>query len=187
MSLPSSTVPDFTDPSLVSNYVETAPRKVPGFADLHLMALLLISERAAESARILVLGAGGGLELRAFAEARPRWSFVGVDPSQQMLDLATATLGPLTDRITLLAGHIDLAPRGLFDGATCLLTLHFLTRSERLHTLMALRARLKPGAPLVIAHHTCPDEGKARLWMTRSAAFAAGPHADVEKAGASGK
>ncbi|WP_434803260.1 class I SAM-dependent methyltransferase [Paracidovorax avenae] len=51
-------------------------------------------------------------------------------------------------------GYIDSAPEGPFDGATCLLTLHFLPTAERLRTLQQLRARLKPGAPLVVAHHS---------------------------------
>jgi tRNA (cmo5U34)-methyltransferase len=85
----------FTDPGMIARYAETAPKKVPGLADLHLMTLLLLSERAPDDARILVLGAGGGLELKAFAEVRPGWSFVGVDPSQAMLDLAKETLGPV--------------------------------------------------------------------------------------------
>lgn len=33
------------------------------------MAAILLAERAPENAQVLVLGAGGGLELKAFAEA----------------------------------------------------------------------------------------------------------------------
>ena len=125
----------FTDPAMVAGYAESTPRKVPGFADLHRMAMLLLAERAPQAADILVLGAGGGLELRAFAEAQARWRFVGVDPSAQMLDLARRVLGPLQSRVELRQGYIDAAPAGPFDGATCLLTLHFLAREERLRTL----------------------------------------------------
>jgi len=58
----------FSDPEAVARYAEGPPRFVPGFADLHRMAALLLAERAPEDARVLVLGAGGGLELKAFAE-----------------------------------------------------------------------------------------------------------------------
>jgi tRNA (cmo5U34)-methyltransferase len=59
------------------------------------MTTLLIAERVTEEARVLVLGAGGGLELKAFAQAYPGWSFDGVDPAAEMLKLAQRTLGPL--------------------------------------------------------------------------------------------
>lgn len=167
---------------MIADYVAATPRKVPGFADLHRMAMLLLAERAPAAADILVVGAGGGLELKAFAEAQPDWGFVGIDPSAAMLDLARRVLGPLGARVDLRRGFIDGAPPGPFDGATCLLTLHFLPRQERLHTLREIHRRLKPGAPLVVAHHSVPNGDEATTWLARSAAFAGGPGADVERA-----
>ncbi|WP_422036628.1 class I SAM-dependent methyltransferase [Reyranella sp.] len=167
---------------MIADYVAATPRKVPGFADLHRMAMLLLAERAPAAADILVVGAGGGLELKAFAEAQPDWRFVGIDPSAAMLDLARRVLGPLGARVDLRRGFIDGAPPGPFDGATCLLTLHFLPRQERLHTLREIHRRLKPGAPLVVAHHSVPNGDEAIAWLARSAAFAGGPDADVERA-----
>ena len=177
-----NTAQPFTDPAMIADYVAATPRKVPGLADLHRMAMLLLAERAPATANILVVGAGGGLELKAFAEAQPDWHFVGVDPSAQMLDLARRVLGPLGARVDLRQGFIDTAPPGPFDGATCLLTLHFLHREERLYTLREIRRRLKPGAPLVVAHHSVPNGGDATAWLLRSAAFAGGPGAEVERA-----
>ncbi|WP_291829696.1 class I SAM-dependent methyltransferase [Bosea sp. (in: a-proteobacteria)] len=167
---------------MVADYVAATPRKVPGFADLHRMAMLLLAEGAPAAADILVVGAGGGLELRAFAEARPGWHFVGVDPSAEMIDLARRVLGPLGTRVDLRQGYIESVPPGPSDGATCLLTLHFLQREERLHTLREIRRRLKPGAPLVVAHHSCPSGDEPTAWLARSAAFADGPGADVARA-----
>ena len=68
----------FSDAQAVTRYAEDPSRKVPGFADLQRMATLLLEERAPEDARILVLGAGGGLELKVFAMAHPGWRFDGV-------------------------------------------------------------------------------------------------------------
>lgn len=163
----------FHDPSTVSRYATDTPRKVPGLADLHRMAALLLRESAPDAAEILVLGAGGGLELKAFAEAQPRWRFVGVDPSAEMLELASQVVGSLRSRIDFQHGRIDDVHLGPFDGATCLLTLHFLERDERLRTLRALRQRLKPSARLVVAHHSVP-QANAERWLARSAAFASG-------------
>lgn len=163
----------FSDPQAVALYAEGPVRQVPGFHALQRMTQLLLAETVPDDGTVLVLGAGGGLELKVFAEAQPGWRFVGVDPSAPMLKLAEATLGPLVSRAELCEGYVDSAPQGPFDAATCLLTLHFLDAGERLRTLIELRRRLKPGAPLVVAHHSFPQsESDKRRWLTRYAAFA---------------
>lgn len=113
-----------------------------------------------------MLGAGGGLELKAFAAAQPGWRFTGVDSAAPMLDLARATLGSDAACAELIEGTIDAAPAGPFDAATCLLTLHFLTRNERVRTLAEMRRRMRPGAPLVIAHASFAQDEPARTrWL----------------------
>src|ERR1043166_3616983 len=116
----------FSNPETVMHYAEGPPRFVPGFTDLHRMTRILLAERAAPDALVLVLGAGGGLELKALAKPEPSWRFVGVDPAAEMLKLARQTLGPFNARVQLQQGYIDDAPDGPFDAATCLLTFHFL-------------------------------------------------------------
>ena len=160
----------FADRAATASYIENAHKNVPGLSDLHRMVMLLLAEFAQGPAHILVVGAGGGLETRAMAEAQPDWRFTGVDPSAAMLDLARQMLGALGQRVTLIEGTIDQVPNGPFDGATCLLTMHHLDRSERLHLLRETRARLKPQAPLVTLEH-CAPEPAAELWMARSVAF----------------
>jgi tRNA (cmo5U34)-methyltransferase len=172
----------FDDPAAVARYAENPPRLVPGFSDLQRMARLLLAETAPADGRILVVGAGGGLELRAFAEAQPAWRFVGIDPSAEMLKLARLTLGPLLERAELHEGYIDSAPEGPFDGASCLLTLHFVPLAERLATLSEIRRRLKPGAPFVVAHHSLPNGQERDRWLDRFAAFAADNGVDLDKA-----
>lgn len=61
----------FSTSKAVSDYVARTARIVPGLHDLHKMTGVLLSERAPADARVLVLGAGGGLELKAFAEMAP--------------------------------------------------------------------------------------------------------------------
>lgn len=172
----------FDDPAAVARYAEGPPRLVPGFSDLQRMARLLLEETAPADGHILVVGAGGGLELRAFAEAQPGWRFVGVDPSAEMLKLARSTLRTLVDRVELHEGYVASAPSGPFDGASCLLTLHFVPAAERLATLAQIRRRLKPGAPLVVAHHSVPEGHERDLWLDRFAAFAADNGVAFDKA-----
>lgn len=178
----------FSNADAVASYAEGPVKLVPGFLDLQRMAALLLAETAGARARILVLGAGGGLELKRFSELQPEWTFDGVDPSAAMLELAGKTLGPLGARTRLHEGYIGDAPEGPFDGATCLLTLHFIPADERGKTLAEIHRRLKPGAALVVAHHSFPqDERQKRIWLTRFAAFAtsSGVAIDVDKAIAS--
>jgi tRNA (cmo5U34)-methyltransferase len=173
----------FSNPEFVAQYAEKPPRLVPGFADLHRMTTLLLAEFAPRNARILVLGAGGGLELKAFAETHPDWTFDGVDPASEMLKLALRTLGPLASRVRLHEDYIDDAPEGPFDGATCLLTLHFLDSEERQRTLAEVRRRLKPGAPFVVVHASLPPgENERTRWLARYAAFGKNSEIDSEQA-----
>ena len=175
----------FVNPALVSSYVRDTPRKIPGLADLHRMTTQLLSEQAAGAAQMLVIGAGGGLEIRAMARARPDWRFTGVDPSPAMLDIARHTTSACAGRTDLLLGTAVDAPLGRFDGAVCLFTPHFLDRRERLQTLQEIRNRLKPGGVFIAAHHTAV--GKAETWLARSAAFAGRGSGDPRKAAASAR
>ncbi|MDB5515233.1 MAG: methyltransferase [Tardiphaga sp.] len=184
---PDAAVPDFltpfSDPEAVKHYAEGPRRFVPGFADLHRMTGILLAEQASQDARLLVLGAGGGLELKALAETQPGWTFVGVDPAAEMLKLAERTLGPLAARVQLQQGYIDDAPDGPFDAATCLLTLHFLDVDERRRTATEIHRRLKPGAPFVAAHSSFPQDGGQRAqWLSRYAAYAIASGADPNQA-----
>jgi tRNA (cmo5U34)-methyltransferase len=169
----------FSDPEAVTRYLDGPRRFVPGFESLHQMAAILIAEHAPANAHLLVLGAGGGLELRAFAQAQPQWRFTGVDPAGPMLHLAEQVLGTDSSRATFVEGYIDDAPAGPFDAATCLLTLHFLPREERIRTLSEMRRRMLSGAPLVVVHSSFPQQEPAREnWLRRYADFAVSSGAD---------
>lgn len=172
----------FSDPQAVAHYTSGPRRFVPGLDALHAMTGLLLAERMPADAHVLVLGAGGGMELKALAEAHPGWRFTGVDPARAMLDLAARTLGPLRDRVDLVEGYIQDAPPGPFDGATCLLTLHFLEAAERLRTVRGLRDRLRNGAPLVVAHGSFPQgPGERDRWLSRYAAYAVASGTDPQQ------
>lgn len=173
----------FNDPQAVASYAQGPARNVPGWADMMRMADLLLSESAPEDARVLVIGAGGGLEIRRFAEAHAGWRFAGVDPAGEMLKLARATLGPLAERVDWHEGYVDGAPQGLFDAATCLLTLHFVPLDQRLFTLREIRRRLRPGAPFVAAHLSFSQTpGERETWLSRYAAFVASSGVEPAKA-----
>lgn len=163
----------FDDPKTVAQYAEMAKTMVPGFEDMQRMATILLAESVSKQGRVLVVGAGGGLELKVMAQAHSEWTFVGVDPAAEMLKLAEQTLGPLVSRIQLHHGIVDVAPKGPFDAATCILTMHFVELEERTRMAREIRRRLKPGAPFVMAHLSVPQHGDERaVWLSRYAAFA---------------
>ncbi|MDR7149740.1 tRNA (cmo5U34)-methyltransferase [Hydrogenophaga palleronii] len=164
----------FNDPQAVANYAQGPRRNVPGFDSLLQMTRVLLAERVPPQGRVLVVGAGGGLELEDLAKAHAGWQFDGVDPSAAMLDLAARRLGPLASRVALHEGYVQDAPAGPFDGATCLLTFHFVPAEERPPMARQIYQRLKPGAPFVAAHMSV--EGGAQSeerdrWMSRYAAY----------------
>lgn len=173
----------FKDPERAAKYADGPAMFMPGFNDLHRMAGVLIRERAPRNAKVLVHGAGGGLELEALARENAEWTFLGVDPAKPMLDVARTRLGDLNNRVTLHHGYAEDAPEGPYDAATSLLTLHFLNAEERQSTISQLVRRLKPGAPLVAAHCSFPQGPEEReIWLTRYREFAVASGADAEMA-----
>jgi tRNA (cmo5U34)-methyltransferase len=165
------------DPVAVANYRDGPPRFMPGFLDVHRMATVLLSEHFGTAGRIRVLGAGGGLGIQTMGQLKPGWRF-------EMLTLAADTVSHMADRVTLTENYIDAAPDEPFDGAVCLLTLHFLNAEERVRTVREICRRLRPGAPFVIAHSSFPQEADQRaLWLNRYEAFAVASGVDPEIAG----
>lgn len=152
------------DEKLAKRYVANDPAQfVPGYHAMHQMAVQLLAESAPRNAIILVVGAGGGLELEAFARFQPDWHFVGVDPSPPMISEARnrMTDSGYAKRVEWTEGETDDAPEGPFDGATCLLTLHFVPDDgSKLRTLKAIRSRLLAEANFILVD-LCLDKNAA--------------------------
>lgn len=178
--------PSAFDAHAASSYADGPPRQVPGYASLHRMVSLLLAERTPQDGRVLVLGAGGGQELKAMAEAHPGWSFDGVDPSSDMLRLAVQVAGPHAARMRFHLGYIDDAPGGPFDAATSILIFHFIPHDRRLETLKQVRRRLRVGAPFVLVHLSFPQtEPERSIWIERHVAYglsSGSEPADAERA-----
>lgn len=169
------TISTFSDPRAISEYAEKTAKLVPALSDLHRMTGILLAEKMPETGCVLVLGAGGGLELKALTQTYPNWHFDGVDPSAEMIDLAKMTLGGLCSHVDFYEGYIDHAPDRLYDGAVCLLTLHFLEKNERQRTVNEIFRRLKPGGTFVLAHHSFPTAASDKdKWLGRFAAASGG-------------
>lgn len=176
----------FKNPEHAAQYADGPSKFMPGFESVHRMAGVLIREFAPPDAQVLVHGAGGGLEIEAFARENPEWTFLGVDPAKAMLEAAEARLGDLNERVELHHGYADDAPAGPFDAATSFLTLHFIEAAERQRTVAEIVRRLKPGAPFITAHCSFPQDSAHReRWLARHREFtiASGVDPDLAEQG----
>ena len=152
------------NPALSDNY-ERAPRWfVPGYDASHAMAAVLLRDRIGEHGRVLVVGAGGGVELSVFARECQGWNFRGVDPSVEMLRQAKAKLEAAATRVSWIQGGVENSPRGeSFDAATAFLCLNFVPDDgRRLDVLREIHARLRAGAPFLMING-CGDKYSARF------------------------
>ena len=138
---------------LATEYEKGIRRTLPSYDAMLRLTQTFFQSKLPEEATILILGAGSGNEIFQFAEQKPNWSFVGVDPSEVMLQFAANRLVSLPNAITLLKGTLlDIKlPITTYDAASCLLVLHFIpSYEEQLATLKAIAHQLKPGAPFVL-------------------------------------
>ncbi len=153
----------FKNPDFVKLYQEGPGRFCPGYPVMQRVVAQLIAERIGEAGEVLVLGAGGGLELEAFAKAHGHWRFLAIDPAHEMLTAARGRMRAIgaESQVEWVEGYVFDAPDRQCDAATSLLTLHFVADDGgKLETLRAVRARLKSGAPFVLVD-LCMDKSDA--------------------------
>jgi len=152
------------NPALTANY-ERAPRLfIPAYDASHAMAAVLLKDHVCDGGHIMVVGAGGGVELSVFARECAGWKFTAIDPSHEMLKLArmkAESTGALA-RVSWVQGTVDDAPRERHDAATAFLSLSFIPDDgHRLQTLREIHSRLKPGAYFLMITH-CTDKNAPR-------------------------
>ncbi|MDD1002675.1 class I SAM-dependent methyltransferase [Pseudomonas sp. TNT2022 ID642] len=146
------------DTSRASEYARQSRIALAGYDACHDLAACMLAASLGNSraARILVVGAGGtAQEIIAMAALEPQWRFIAVDPSVPMLETAKEQLRAhdLLHRTQVHIGHVeDLPADAPFDAATLIGVLHHLNGDEpKRQILQSIQARLKPGAPLIVA------------------------------------
>lgn len=139
--------------TLANEYEKGIRRTLPSYDAMLRLTHTFYHSTLPEQAEFLIVGSGSGNEILQFAEKRPHWSFVGIDPSEAMLQIAEQRLKPLPNNMSLHHGTIldSLLPSIKFDAASCILVLHFIDDyQEKLATLKEIANNLKPGAPFVL-------------------------------------
>lgn len=145
---------DRSPPVHTAQYDRSIRLFTAGYESMFLMSYAFLHSMIPEDAELLVVGAGTGMEICTFGKLNPRWKFMGVDPSAEMLSIARRKTDEanISDRVKLFNGYThDLAETETYDAATCVLVMHFLPDDgAKLQLLKSIAAHLKSGAPLVL-------------------------------------
>ena len=134
-------------------YERLARTVIPGYVSSFRQALALLQGRLGPRARLLVVGAGTGIEIVTFKRAEPGWRLTGVDLSAQMLDIAEHRVreAGVEAGVTLIHGTVDDLAENDFDAVTCFNVMHFLPDDGAKQALLrGISNRLAPGAPFVL-------------------------------------
>ncbi|MEO1044534.1 MAG: class I SAM-dependent methyltransferase [Pseudomonadota bacterium] len=145
-------------PFAVQRYREMQ-KALPGADALYQLCRAQLETYLPLAAKVLVVGAGGGREIENLGASESNYAITGVDPSEQMLEIARyyASICQQRARIELVTGTVADLPLTdtRFDAATSLLVMHFLQDDDgadgKRAYCDAIRERLKPGAVLLHA------------------------------------
>lgn len=148
-----------------ATYDELARKAVFGYDQIFVMALSLLAEKNSESANVLVVGCGTGMELKTFGTLMPNWIITGVDPSEEMIKYSKAKVDEfkLNKRILLHQGFVDGLPEEeKYDFSTLIFVLRFIQKTEDKKSLFrSIAKRLKPGGKfIIIDQYGDPDSMK---------------------------
>lgn len=128
---------------------------IPGYEALHAMVGDFLRVMLPESARVLAVGVGTGMELITLGQTNPGWQFTGVDTSEEMLSLCRENVSAagLDDRVSLFHGPIQaLQSAEPFDGATSILVSHFISDTDaRKSYFSSIASNLREQGVLVTA------------------------------------
>jgi tRNA (cmo5U34)-methyltransferase len=142
------------DPKKAAHYEDLARKAVFGYDQLFTMVLSLLMENQNETANVIVVGCGTGMELTTFGKLMLNWQLTGVDPSPEMIKIAQVNIDELglNNRVTLYNGFVDSLPdEEKYDAATLIFVLRFVAEDkEKLSLFKHIAKRLKPGAKLVL-------------------------------------
>lgn len=145
-------VPNLFNREIAEAYDRRNSALAPISDSLHFLIRLVLTDLPAE-ARVLCVGVGTGAEILSLAIANPGWSFVGIDPSEEMLAVGRSRLeqAGVLHRCELLQGYAEDVTQHSFDAAISLLVAHFIKREDRHRFYSAIHGRLRPGGRFISA------------------------------------
>ncbi len=145
---------NFFTKEVSQSYDERNSKLTPISGNMHFL-IRLVLKGLPTRARILCVGVGTGAEILSLASAYPEWTFVGLDPSDSMLDVCRERLkeAGVLSRCELVHGYIQDLANGQkyeqFDAAVSVLVGHFVKREERVGFFQHIAARVAKGGYVV--------------------------------------
>lgn len=143
------------DGEMSVRYDAFVPKLIPDYVRLHELLVAQLGLALDEGARILLVGAGTCTEVLTLADFDPTWTFLAVEPSAPMVEVARERIAAagLGDRVSFHVGTLDtLEDQGPFDAATAILMMHFVPVDQKTVVFEDIAKRLKTNAPLVMFH-----------------------------------
>lgn len=145
---------DLNPPIETNKYDESIRQFCAAYESIFTMSYSYLNSRLKEDAEVLIVGAGTGMEICTFSPLSPKWKLTGVDPSKDMLSIARSKIEAmnLKSPINLYQGYTHELPEdSLYDGATCILVMHFLPDDgAKLELLKSISQHLKSGATFIL-------------------------------------
>ena len=154
---------DKNSPVTADEYDRMAQLVLPGYEVMHTMVLACLQAYLPESADLLVVGSGTGMELTRLGKACSGRRFLGIDPSEKMQKVAKQKMSShqLDQRLKLIQGYTEDLPTDiLYNAATSILVMHFIPPSDKLQFLSSIAQRLHASAPFVIVDIFGEKQGK---------------------------
>jgi tRNA (cmo5U34)-methyltransferase len=142
------------DSDFGNEYEQLTQLVLPTYDQLFPIVNAVLRSEMEEEANLLVVGAGGGKELITLGQYNSNWRITGVDPSEQMIEIARSKIiqANLEKRIELFKGFTQELPlERVYNGATCILVSHLLPDDgTQLSLLKAVAERLEAKSPFVL-------------------------------------
>ncbi|MCW5964243.1 MAG: class I SAM-dependent methyltransferase [Bryobacterales bacterium] len=142
---------DFFTKELSESYDERNANLSPIVENAHFLISLVLKQLPVD-ARVLCIGAGTGAEILSLAKAYPGFTFLGVDPSEPMLDVCRKRLEAegIMDRCELIHGYANDVPGDeAFDAVLSVMVGHFVELGQRHEFYRSMVSRLKSGGCVV--------------------------------------
>lgn len=148
---PESPPKDFFTKEIAQAYDAINSRLAPIADNMHFLIRLTLHDLPL-NAKVLCVGVGTGAEILSLAKAFPQFRFVGVEPSDSMLQVCQerVTSSGIGSRCQLIHGYVQEVPPGeTFDAALAVLVGHFIKHEERVGFYQSMVSRLKMGGALI--------------------------------------
>lgn len=157
------------DSESVAAYAEAGKRD-GGFKAVYLLHAARISQAIQGCSRVLDLACGPGTQLAEVARLNPKISFVGIDMSEPMLDIARAHIQRLgLTNVTFNKSDVtrlDAFKDASVDGVISTVALHHLPTREHLRDcFLEIRRVLRPGGAIFLADLTRMKSLKSVLYF----------------------